>query len=76
MTALKVRIGIAEVNRVVDLEIDDAAEFESTVESAFAEGAQVFWVEDVSGQRVGVPVNKIAFVEIEQAEGRHRVGFG
>ncbi len=70
------RIGVSDVNRVVDLEIDDAAAFEAQIEAAYAEGIKILWVEEASGHRVGVPLGKIAFVEIEQASGRPRVGFG
>ena len=72
---MKVRIAIADSSRVVELEVDNAAEFESVVEGAFGGDAPLLWVEDVKKRRVGLPTARIAYVEIESEDGAPTVGF-
>jgi hypothetical protein len=71
---MKVRIGIADTNKVVEIEIDDADSFRSEVERALAEGGMA-WFTDTKGRTVGVPTASLAFVEIEAADGAPHVGF-
>lgn len=73
---MKVRIGIAETDRVVEIEVDDPAAFEASVEAAYAGSTSLLWFEDTFRRRVGVPRERLAFVEIETESDRHRVGFG
>lgn len=73
---VKVRIGVAESSKVVELEIDDAAAFESTVSDAVGGGQALLWVEDSKQRRVGIPSARIAYVEIETDDDKPSVGFG
>ena len=73
---MKVRVGIAESSKVVELEVDDGAAFEAKVEEAFHGESVVVWFEDTKQHRVGVPRDKIAFIEVEMAADRTPVGFG
>lgn len=72
---VKVRIGIADADRVVELEVDDPAEFERSVEEAFAGGGSLLWFQDVKDRRVGIPRERIAFVEVETRTDQPAVGF-
>ncbi len=72
---MKVKIGIAESSRVVELEIDKVDEFEKMLEEEFGRGPGLVWFEDTKDRRVGVPKDRIAFVEIDKEEARP-VGFG
>lgn len=72
---MKVKIGIAESNRVVELEVDDVASFESMLEGEFGSGPGLIWFEDTKDRRIGVPKDRIAFVEIDTDRDRP-VGFG
>ena len=72
---MKVRIGIADAERVVELEVDDAEAFERTVEESFAGETSLLWFEDTKRRRVGIPRERVAFVEIESADDRQSVGF-
>ena len=69
-----VRIGIAETDKVVELEIDEVKSFKKKVEKAIDEGG-VAWFTDSKGRSVGIPARSIAFVEIEDAEAHPTVGF-
>jgi hypothetical protein len=71
---MKVRIGIADTGKVVEIEVDDVAAFQSEVERAIADGG-LAWFIDIKGRTVGVPAQSVSFVEIEAAEGGPSVGF-
>jgi hypothetical protein len=71
---MKVRIGIADTSKVVEIEIDDPETFRSEVERAMTEGGMA-WFTDIKGRTVGVPTASLAFVEIDAADGGPYVGF-
>jgi hypothetical protein len=73
---VKVRIGIADSTKVVELDIDDAKSFERDVTAAIAGDDPLLWVDDSKKRRVGVPVTRIAYVEIETDDSARSVGFG
>lgn len=75
MSELKVKIGVAESSRVVEIDVDDIAGFEKRIAESFEGGPGVLWFEDTKQRRVGIPRDRIAFVEIDQEEDRP-VGFG
>ncbi|MDX1448275.1 MAG: DUF3107 domain-containing protein [Acidimicrobiia bacterium] len=73
---MKVRIGVADSSKVVELEVEDPAEFEQSITAALDGDDTLVWVEDSKQRRVGIPREKIAYVEIETEDGRQAVGFG
>lgn len=73
--SLRVRIGISNTDKVVELEIEDAEKFKSEIEKA-VQGDGLAWFVDAKGRSVGIPPQKVAFVEIDDAGGSTRVGFG
>ena len=77
---MDVRIGVSQSPKEIELELDSDADGDrlvKDVEAALAkkDGA-VLWITDRRGRRVGVPAEKIAYVEIGAAAESHRVGFG
>lgn len=72
---MKVRIGIADSTKVVELEVADSAEFEAGLAESLA-GDSLVWVEDSKKRRVGIPAARVAYVEIESEDSRTNVGFG
>lgn len=76
---MDVRIGVTYSPKELDLELDDdseAAAVRSQVEAALAGGeATVLWLTDRRGRQVGVPVSKIAYVEIGAPGSDRRIGF-
>ena len=72
---MKVKIGIAESSRVVELEVEDVHAFEKMLEGEFGSGPGLIWFEDTRDRRIGVPKDRIAFVEIDK-EAVRPVGFG
>ncbi len=73
---MDIRIGITHGGRELNVEVDDDAA-ESAVaalEGAVSGGASVLWLTDRSGRRVGVPVDKLAFLELGPG-GDRQIGF-
>jgi hypothetical protein len=71
---MRVRIGITDTSKVVELEIDDIETFQGVMERAMAEGG-LAWFTDTRQRVVGVPTASVAFVEIEATEVGPAVGF-
>lgn len=72
---MKARIGVAESSKVIEIEVDDADGLRSTAEEALAAGTGMLWLTDTKQRTVGVPVARIAYVEIESSESARAVGF-
>jgi hypothetical protein len=74
---MEVRIGVVHTPKelTVDFEggIEDAVK---SIEKALKDGAFILWLDDAKGRRVGVPVDKLAYLEVDAEEGTKRVGFG
>ncbi len=76
---MDVRIGVTYTAKEIDLELGedaDPAQVQADVDSALAGDQKVFWLTDRKGRRVGVPTEKIAYVEIGTSEAARRIGFG
>lgn len=72
---MRVRIGISD-SREIELDIESEKSFKDEVGDAFSEGsARMLWVTDIKGRAVGIPVDKIAYVEMESDKDRPSVGF-
>ena len=74
---MEVRIGVVYTARELTIETDDSVDaVASAVENAIGDGGGVLWLTDTKGKRIGVPTDKIAFVEIAADAGGRKVGFG
>ena len=74
---MEIRIGVVYTARELNLETDDSVDgVTAQIESAIETGDGVLWLTDKKGRRVGVPVDKIAYVEIVTDTGARKVGFG
>jgi hypothetical protein len=71
---LRVRIGLSQAPRELDLDVEDTVVEE--IEAAMADGSAVVWITDRKGKRYGLATGKIAFVEMEPEEIHGGVGFG
>ena len=72
---MKIKIGIAHTNRVVEIEAENAEQVVSAIERAFAEDRPIVWLDNADGTRYAIPRGKVAFVEFESPESRSGVGF-
>ncbi len=76
---MDVRIGVTYTGKEIELEMADDAtsdEIKQRLEQALGDGAKVLWLADKRGRNVGVPADKIAYVEIGSPGDDRRVGFG
>ena len=74
---MEVKIGVVYSPKELTVELDgQAEEIVSAVESALKNGAPLLWIVDKRGRRVGVPADKVAYVEIAEEDAVKRVGFG
>lgn len=72
---MRVRIGITESSREFEIEIDDLDQFTSMLDTAFAATDRLIWLTDVKGNRVGIPTDRIGYIEVEEDQ-KISVGFG
>ena len=74
---MEVRIGVVYTPREIVLEMgDDAEKVSETIESAVKEKTALLWLTDSKGKRLGIPLDKLAYVEIASPDSDRKVGFG
>lgn len=75
---MDVRIGVTYSPKELDIELADDADPPSVkagIEDALA-GGNMVWITDRRGRQVGVPADKVAYVELGTPDNSHRIGFG
>jgi Protein of unknown function (DUF3107) len=73
-----VRIGVKNSPKELEVilaEDTDGDAVREHIDSAFAEGGTL-WLTDRRGRQYGVPVDKVAYVEIGSTDTSRRIGFG
>ena len=76
---MDVRIGITHSPKEIEVEMPDDVDGDTVVadiEKLLKTGDGVLWLTDRKGRRVGVPVVKVAYVEVGAPASDRRVGFG
>ena len=74
---MEVRIGVVYTARELTVETDDSVDgVTAAIEGAMSKGDALLWLTDTKGRRIGVPVDKIAYVEVAADAGGRKVGFG
>jgi hypothetical protein len=74
-----VRIGIVQSMKELDIELSDDADRDKVladIEAAMGEEGKILWLTDRKGRQVGVPVGKVAYIELDPPASDRRVGFG
>lgn len=71
---MKARIGIADAGREVEVEVEDRVEFMERVDKAHRKGEAMLWFTDLKGNELGVPIQRIAYIELVDEQDR-AVGF-
>jgi hypothetical protein len=75
---MEVRIGVTYTAKEIEVEVAEDTnrdELVQAVEGALARPNAVLWLTDRRGRKVGVPAEKIAYVDIGASAGERRVGF-
>jgi hypothetical protein len=73
-----VRIGLTQTPKELEVQLGDDADADALrtqVDAALADGSTL-WLTDRKGRQVGVPAQKLAYVEIGSPEDGRRIGFG
>ena len=74
---MEVRIGVIHTPKELTLDLGESVEEAvKIIDEALKSGAPLVWLSDSKGHRVGVALEKLAYIEIESEEGSKRVGFG
>ena len=74
---MDVRIGVVYSPKELSVELEGKVdEVVGTIEEAMKGGAPVVWLTDKKGRRVGIPSDKIAYIEVAEEDTAKRVGFG
>ena len=74
---MDVKIGVVYTSKELLVELEGGAdEVRATIDTALANAEPLVWLTDAKGRRVGVPTDKIAYVEIGSDDAAHKVGFG
>lgn len=74
---MDVRIGVTYTAKEIEVELPDGADAESVradVEKAVS-GGVMLWFTDKKGRQVGVPADKVAYVDLGPATSDRRIGF-
>ena len=75
---MDVRIGLTQTPKELEVQLEDDADAGSLrqqVDAALAAGSTL-WLTDRKGRQVGVPAEKLAYVEIGSPDDSRRIGFG
>jgi hypothetical protein len=76
---MEVVFGVQGIDRSikVDLPEDEVKALRTRLEEIFSEGAagQIVWITDGDGRVLGVPVDKLAYIELGAERAGRRVGF-
>ncbi len=74
---MDVRIGVTYTAKELEVELPDGADAEQVkadVEAALG-GGGVLWLTDKKGRQVGVPADKVAYVDLGSSADSRRIGF-
>ena len=75
---MEIRIGVTYTAKEIALELKDGASadaLKADVDAALS-GSSTLWLTDKKGRQVGVPADKIAYVEIGSEDSNRPIGFG
>ncbi len=75
---MDVRIGVSQTAKEIDVELPegaDVAALKADIDKALADGTTL-WITDRKGRQIGIPGEKIAYLELGSPEDARRIGFG
>jgi hypothetical protein len=74
---MEIRIGVIYTARELVLDVAESPDqVTKLIEDALGGTTSMLWLTDKKGKQVGVPTDKIAFVEVASDAGDRQVGFG
>lgn len=76
---MDIRIGVTYTPKEIAMELAEGTKADAVkadVAAALSGDSSVLWLEDRKGRQVGVPADKIAYVEIGSEDASRPIGFG
>ncbi|MEY2399409.1 MAG: hypothetical protein QOJ00_2583 [Actinomycetota bacterium] len=76
---MDVRIGVIYTGKELEVELPDDSDREALtkqIDAAVSGDSPVLWLTDRRGKMVGVPSERIAYVEVGRSASDRKVGFG
>lgn len=76
---MDVRIGVTYTGKELEVELPDDSDRDAIakqIDAAVAGDSPMLWLTDRRGKTVGVPSERIAYVELGRAASDRKVGFG
>ncbi len=76
---MDIRIGVIHTTREIEVELADDSDRDKLmdeIDTTLGRPDSVLWLTDRRGKRVGVPVARVAYIEVGLASEDRRVGFG
>ncbi|HEX9343800.1 MAG TPA: DUF3107 domain-containing protein [Actinomycetota bacterium] len=73
---MEVKLGVTYSPKELVVEIDDSSDsVVRAVDQVITGDARMLWLVDAKGRRIGVPTDKLAYIEIGEDNPSKRVGF-
>jgi hypothetical protein len=74
---LDIRIGVLHNPKELNLDLGDVDReaVKSEIDGALAGPVSVLWLTDKDGRSVGVPTDRIAYVEVGKGDASRKIGF-
>jgi len=76
---VKVRIGVIYTAKELSLEMADDTDrdaLQEQIDSVIGGDAATVWLTEASGRTVGVPADKVAYIEMGSPDDDRAIGFG
>ena len=76
---MDVRIGVIHIPKELSVEMPedtDREDLRARIDEALAGTAPTLWLTDTRGRQIGLPSERIGYVELAADEGDRPVGFG
>ena len=74
---MEIRIGVVHTPKEITLEREGSVDdVKKSIAKALSDDDGVLWLTDKQGRDIGVPAERVAYVEIEPDGAAKRVGFG
>ena len=73
---MEIVIGVQFAPRELRIKVDgDAGGAQKLIDDAFSSEGKLLWLTDTDGRQIGVPVDKLAYIELDPKSAASRVGF-
>jgi hypothetical protein len=75
---VEISIGVTYTPKEISLELaagSDAESVKTAVDATLSGSQNVLWLEDKKGRQVGIPADKIAYIELGSEDSNRPIGF-